>query len=99
MSELTTLLFDVDGTLADTERDGHRVDFNRAFSDAGLNWHWDVSAYGRLLDVTRGKNGFDISSMNFSRSQDRTYMDASFRTRVPYMSYLLMEESTPSIWN
>ena len=36
MSELKALLFDVDGTLADTERDGHRVAFNRAFSDAGL---------------------------------------------------------------
>jgi HAD superfamily hydrolase (TIGR01509 family) len=55
MSELTTLLFDVDGTLADTERDGHRVAFNRAFSDAGLDWHWDVSMYGQLLDVTGGK--------------------------------------------
>ena len=49
------LLFDVDGTLADTERDGHRVAFNRAFKDEGLDWEWDVPLYGELLAVTGGK--------------------------------------------
>ena len=49
------LVFDVDGTLADTERDGHRVAFNRAFQQAGLDWHWDVPLYGELLGVTGGK--------------------------------------------
>jgi phosphoglycolate phosphatase-like HAD superfamily hydrolase len=38
------LIFDVDGTLADTERDGHRPAFNAAFAEAGLDWVWDVSA-------------------------------------------------------
>ncbi|HEY8009794.1 MAG TPA: HAD-IA family hydrolase [Rudaea sp.] len=52
---LRALIFDVDGTLADTERDGHRVAFNRAFSDAGLDWHWDVPRYGELLQVTGGR--------------------------------------------
>jgi HAD superfamily hydrolase (TIGR01509 family) len=49
------LLFDVDGTLADTERDGHRVAFTRAFAEAGLDWVWDVPLYGELLAVTGGK--------------------------------------------
>jgi HAD superfamily hydrolase (TIGR01509 family) len=49
------LIFDVDGTLADTERDGHRLAFNRAFAEAGLGWHWDVALYGQLLAVTGGK--------------------------------------------
>ena len=52
---LHALIFDVDGTLADTERDGHRVAFNAAFAAAGLDWHWDVATYGRLLDITGGK--------------------------------------------
>jgi HAD superfamily hydrolase (TIGR01509 family) len=52
---LRALIFDVDGTLADTERDGHRVAFNRAFAAAGLNWHWDVPRYGELLQVTGGR--------------------------------------------
>ncbi len=49
------ILFDVDGTLAETERDGHRVAFNRAFAAAGLDWHWDERLYGELLRVTGGK--------------------------------------------
>ncbi|MCU0811590.1 MAG: HAD family hydrolase [Thiobacillaceae bacterium] len=52
---LQALLFDVDGTLADTERDGHRPAFNQAFQEAGLDWHWDVELYGKLLAVTGGK--------------------------------------------
>lgn len=55
MTELTTLLFDVDGTLADTERDGHRVAFNQAFDEVGLDWNWSVELYGALLAVTGGK--------------------------------------------
>lgn len=55
MSRLQALIFDVDGTLADTERDGHRVAFNRAFADAGLDWVWSVERYGELLSVTGGK--------------------------------------------
>lgn len=49
------LIFDVDGTLAETERDAHRVAFNEAFRAAGLDWHWTRELYGELLAVTGGK--------------------------------------------
>lgn len=52
---LQALIFDVDGTLADTERDGHRIAFNAAFAEAGLSWNWDAALYGELLAVTGGK--------------------------------------------
>jgi len=52
---LKALIFDVDGTLADTERDGHRVAFNMAFAEAGLDWEWSEELYGKLLAVTGGK--------------------------------------------
>ena len=52
---LLALLFDVDGTLADTERDGHRVAFNAAFREFGLDWEWDIPLYGKLLAITGGK--------------------------------------------
>jgi HAD superfamily hydrolase (TIGR01509 family) len=55
MLQPQALIFDVDGTLADTERDGHRVAFNRAFAEAGLNWNWTVEQYGDLLEVAGGK--------------------------------------------
>jgi HAD superfamily hydrolase (TIGR01509 family) len=52
---LKALIFDVDGTLADTERDGHRVAFNQAFQSANLDWNWSVELYGELLSITGGK--------------------------------------------
>lgn len=55
MNQLQALIFDVDGTLANTERDGHRVAFNRAFEEAGLDWQWSVDFYGELLTVSGGK--------------------------------------------
>jgi beta-phosphoglucomutase-like phosphatase (HAD superfamily) len=55
MKTLQALIFDVDGTLADTERDGHRVAFNLAFAEHGLDWDWDEELYGELLTVTGGK--------------------------------------------
>lgn len=51
---LQALLWDVDGTLAETERDGHRVAFNRAFEGFGLPWRWDDRHYGQLLRVSGG---------------------------------------------
>ncbi len=51
---LRALIFDVDGTLADTE-EAHRQAFNEAFARAGLDWHWDPALYRRLLQVSGGK--------------------------------------------
>lgn len=52
---IEALLWDVDGTLAETERDGHRVAFNQAFESLGLPWRWDVERYGELLRITGGR--------------------------------------------
>ncbi len=52
---LQALIWDVDGTLAETEDEGHRVAFNRAFEEAGLPWYWDRALYEQLLAVTGGK--------------------------------------------
>jgi HAD superfamily hydrolase (TIGR01509 family) len=62
---LEALLFDVDGTLADTERDGHRPAFNRAFQEFGLDWDWDAELYGKLLAVTGGKERIRYFVENF----------------------------------
>ncbi len=52
---LKALIFDVDGTLADTELNGHRVAYNRAFEQLGINWHWTEDIYRELLSVSGGK--------------------------------------------
>ena len=51
---LNALIFDVDGTLAETE-EVHRAAFNRTFAEFGLDWSWDRALYGELLKVTGGK--------------------------------------------
>ncbi len=51
---MQALIFDVDGTLADTES-AHLHAFNAAFAEAGLDWHWDETLYARLLAVAGGK--------------------------------------------
>ncbi|MBU1426328.1 MAG: HAD-IA family hydrolase [Gammaproteobacteria bacterium] len=51
---LKAIIFDVDGTLADTE-DAHRIAFNKAFAENDLLWNWDVALYDKLLKVTGGK--------------------------------------------
>ena len=55
MAKLKALLWDVDGTLAETERDGHLVAFNLAFEASGLPWRWDDARYGDLLRITGGR--------------------------------------------
>jgi len=51
---LSALIFDVDGTLADTES-VHLQAFNHAFAQEGLDWYWDVPLYTQLLDISGGK--------------------------------------------
>jgi len=68
MATLQALIFDVDGTLADTERDGHRVAFNKAFKQAGLDWDWPVELYGELLAVTGGKERMAFYLQKFNTS-------------------------------
>ena len=53
--ELRGLLFDFDGTIAETERLGQRVAYNHAFAELGLDWNWDETLYGDLLSVAGGK--------------------------------------------
>jgi HAD superfamily hydrolase (TIGR01509 family) len=52
---MKALIFDCDGVLVDTERDGHRVAFNRAFAALGLPFEWSVEEYGELLKIAGGK--------------------------------------------
>jgi HAD superfamily hydrolase (TIGR01509 family) len=50
-----TLIFDCDGVLADTERDGHLVAFNRMWREYGVNWQWDLAQYASKVKIGGGK--------------------------------------------
>lgn len=55
MAEIRALFFDQDGVIVDTERNGHRVAFNRSFQEFGIDAFWDEERYHRLLQVGGGK--------------------------------------------
>jgi len=100
MSVVEALLFDVDGTLADTERDGHRVAFNRAFADAGLDWDWSVELYGKLLTVTGGKERIRHYLDNYNRAFARPEDLAGFiadlhRRKTAHYTGLMAEGAIP----
>lgn len=71
---LQALIFDVDGTLADTET-AHLSAFNHAFSELGLNWHWDMTLYTQLLQVSGGKER--IKAWWYSQADRPQVLDAT----------------------
>jgi HAD superfamily hydrolase (TIGR01509 family) len=100
MSKLQALIFDVDGTMADTERDGHRVAFNRAFAEAGLDWDWSVDLYGELLAVTGGKERMqfylDRYRPDFERPANLKELIANLHAaKTDHYTQLLSEGSIP----
>ena len=66
------LIFDCDGVLADTERDGHLVAFNQMWREQGVNWQWTVPQYAEKLKIGGGKER--IASLA---------RDADFRAAYP----------------
>jgi len=67
---IKAIIFDVDGTLADTE-DGHRLSFNKAFAECGLDWSWDVAMYDKLLKVTGGKERIKYFVSDFLQGYEK----------------------------
>ena len=55
MAELKAILWDQDGVIIDTEKDGHRVAFNKMFKEFGYDFDWGVDTYGDLLKISGGK--------------------------------------------
>lgn len=97
---LQALIFDVDGTLADTERDGHRVAFNAAFREFGLDWNWDVSLYGELLAVTGGKERirYYVEKFNTTYQQPADFDDlvvALHKAKTKHYTELLQQGGIP----
>lgn len=100
MTDLQALVFDVDGTLADTERDGHRPAFNRAFADAGLDWEWSVDLYGALLTVTGGKERIrhylEHYNTEFERPSDLdSFIAGLHRSKTEHYMTMMAEGAIP----
>lgn len=81
------IIFDFDGTIAETERFGHRVAYNRAFAEAGLDWYWDADLYAELLCVAGGKERLRFYMARYRRQErdafaDETLVDDLHRAKV-----------------
>jgi HAD superfamily hydrolase (TIGR01509 family) len=72
---LRALIFDVDGTLAETE-EAHRLAFNQAFAESGLDWVWDRTTYHVLLDVSGGAERLRSFINGLPPQQQPPHLDA-----------------------
>ncbi|MEN7538604.1 HAD-IA family hydrolase [Aurantiacibacter flavus] len=68
---IKALIFDCDGVLVDTERDAHRVGFNRAFAEFGIDAEWSVELYERLLLTAGGKERMTVYFNEFGWPEDK----------------------------
>lgn len=82
-------MFDVDGTLVDSEAEGHRVAFNAAFENAGLPWRWDRREYGDLLSTAGGRQR--IARFLASKGHEPTEAGAVARELHAHKSRLFAE--------
>lgn len=89
-TQLQALIFDVDGTLADTEL-VHMQAFNHAFKEVGLDWEWDVPLYTQLLEISGGKERIlhywkqvnpDIKAVDANALKDRIGRIHELKTAV-----------------
>ncbi len=68
---IEALIFDCDGVLVDTERDAHRVGFNKAFAEFGIDAEWSVELYARLLLTAGGKERMKVYFDEFGWPEDK----------------------------
>ncbi len=79
--KLKALIFDVDGTLANTEN-AHLQAFNMAFEQAGVGWYWDKALYNRLLAVTGGKERIRYYVQHFNGDFDSSQDLSTFAAQL-----------------
>ncbi|CAM0910553.1 unnamed protein product [Alopecurus aequalis] len=93
------LLFDCDGVLVDTEKDGHRISFNETFAERELGVSWDVELYGELLKIGGGKermtayfNKTEWPAKARTTDEERTEFVASLHKRKTELFMALIEK-------
>ena len=97
---LKAIIFDVDGTLAETEKQGHRVAFNLAFQQANLPWQWDIDLYGQLLEIGGGKERLRYYLAQYQPHYQLdeeldTFIKKIHRLKSDYFRQLLEQSSIP----
>lgn len=96
---MQALIFDCDGVLVDTERDGHRVAFNKAFADQCLTENWSVERYGELLHTAGGKERmrrhFDETQWPVPEDERDAFIKALHKSKTDLFMGLILEGELP----
>lgn len=97
---LKALIFDVDGTLAETEKNGHRIAFNLAFEDNDLPWRWDIDLYGSLLEIGGGKERLRHYITHYqpnftTKEPDNQFIRSLHEEKSRYFRQLLVNNAIP----
>jgi HAD superfamily hydrolase (TIGR01509 family) len=97
--ELKALIFDCDGVLAETERDGHRIAFNRAFAMKGYDFEWDAALYKELVRIGGGKERmkhfFDRTSWPAGTSDKDGLIKELHKLKTDYYTQIIESGELP----
>lgn len=96
---IKALIFDCDGVLVDTEKDGHRVAFNQAFKQKGYDFQWDVKLYGQLLEIAGGKERmrhyFDTNGWPFDVSNKDAFIKEMHKLKTQLFMKIIKSGQLP----
>ena len=95
MNKLKAIYWDVDGTIADTEMFGHRIAFNRAFLEFGLEWLWDNATYKSLLAISGGFHRIKYYSINTNKIISDEYIKAIHKKKQLFYKEILLSGEIP----
>ena len=89
MTYLEGVYWDLDGTIANTELEGHLPAFNLAFNDFGIDWNWDPNEYIQLLRVNGGKNRIAFySKSNNEKISDDLIIKIHEKKQFHYLEFI-----------
>jgi HAD superfamily hydrolase (TIGR01509 family) len=99
VNKLKALIFDCDGVLAETERDGHRVAFNRTFAAKGYDFTWDEALYKELVKIGGGKERmkhfFDRTSWPAGTSDRDALVKELHKLKTDYYTRIIESGELP----
>jgi len=97
--KLRALVFDCDGVLAETERDGHRMAFNRTFAAKGYDFEWDAGLYKELVRIGGGKERmrhfFDRTSWPAGTSDQDALIKELHKLKTDYYTQIVESGELP----